>query len=321
MRKRSETAVAPQAVDTKTVDMFPPQPPKVAGVPRRPQDTTKPFPPRLSFKDGMHFVKCPVASCTLDQSWDTLDYKVAIDEFGDERATFHCFRCGGDLDPDCQISEWERARRVEDKATAYAKEEREAIAEETEGRGGDAAQEAFEASTVGKLANSATVLPLTRCITCGKELTVTNAGLFWPCGHTPGFDQAPAEKTPEQRAAIGTEINQKFNIKQEFKVEPQHGTTLDQMFASAKKTIVAEPKEVQTISVTCPEMVFTPRQYCTFRIGPYTATRTVPDGTPVGLVAHALLMELREVQAEEFKVVLKQYKAMVDEMVALYGGR
>jgi len=275
----------------------------------------------------------------LDQSWDTLDYKVAIDEFGDERATFHCFRCGGNLDPDCQISEWERARRVEDKATTYAKEEREAISEETEGRGDNDAQKAFEASIVGKLANSATVLPLTRCITCGKELTVTNAGLFWPCGHTPGFDTVSTD-SPEYAKAMEEEATElhvaqntpttrftepdrvvKFNIKQEFKEEKPIGTTLDQMFASGKKTIVMGPKEVQTISVTCPEMVFTPRQYCTFRIGPYTATRTVPDGTPVGLVAHALLMELREVQAEEFKVVLKQYKAMVDEMVALYGGR
>lgn len=320
MRKRSDTGSVQQQSASKAEDMFPPQSVKAEARPRKPMDATKsPLPSRVSFQDGMYFIQCPIDSCRLIQSWDTLDYNLVIDDFGDERATFHCFRCQKNLDPDCQISEWEKNKRGGDEKELLKKAE-ELIAAQK------AYNDAERAAIVEEepIAKKETLIQPQKCITCGKELTKTNVGIFWPCGHTPGFDKvetdsleyakAMEEDATELRVAQNTPPT-RFTNRVNDNGEPAVRSTVKK----SQSRIEATANESRTVSVTCPEMVFTPRQYCTFRIGPYTATQNVPEGGSVAEITRDLLAELRLIQAEEFKVVLKQYKVMVDEMVALYG--
>jgi hypothetical protein len=264
------------------------------------------FPARVDMQDGMVFVQCP-PPCGLRQSWDTLTAN------GPDKEVLRCMRCDANVDPDGVIEAW-HAQRGSSKApkTVASTAPPEVAPEKVHDTAPKAQGEVAQGPRV--------IVPpadkhagLQKCPECGVALTKTNTGTFWPCGH----DASPLELGVA--AAFG---KQGANTGRVIPGDELRGTRSAEAAAPSKVTGVdlADGPDEFHVVVVCSELVFTPRQYCTFRVGPFTASAQVRKGDDAEAVVRGLTHRLNKIRGEEFEKCLVQYKAMLDEMTALYGG-
>ena len=136
-----------------------------------------------------------------------------------------------------------------------------------------------------------------KCATCGTALTVTSAGKFWPCGHSPRAMEAAAKAdasvatgnsffdTPTRDAERAAAIYPDKVVQNN--VEPPVRTT-------------RSPKQGQ-LTFTVGKMVFTPIPYNTFEVGPFSMT-VGEDDTPESVMA-----ALKVISDRAHEEALKQY--------------
>lgn len=295
MRKRSDAGAVLSPAADRTIDMFPKQEAKPALITKT--DDME-LPERVSIDRGIPYIQCQ--GCSLIQSFGTAAGKEKIDDFGDKQIKFECISCFIDIDPDRTIDQWCHDTRYKPITKADIPQKVEA-------------SKPVSPVFVPEPAKAKKPEPLGHCDTCGKEITKTNIGFFYACGHDPRpkEEQIPARVEP---------------VKQEPKVEkpviPQI-PKLAPMVTESQRSGVTITKLEGTVTVTLGKMTFTPKSYNTFEVGPFSASISLGafDGDQVADAIEALIGRLYDLQEEEFRRVAKRFKSMLAELHELYEGK
>lgn len=69
-----------------------------------------------------------------------------------------------------------------------------------------------------------------------------------------------------------------------------------------------QPTTPETVSVTWGEELFTPVQFCSFRVGPFSASSALRDGETREQAADRLMRELEKVAAKERETKARVFK-------------
>jgi hypothetical protein len=221
------------------------------------------LPPGCDVQDNVFFVKCP--DCGMHGG--SLMHK------RNETGRLCCFRCGKPFD-ERLTPEFVDAAREHWRATH---------------RNG---AQASPSKAAPKVEPESKVVPpnpertgkvgIEVCEKCGDRVTVTALGKFYPCGHTPGPSKIDANPEPPRATP---------------KREP----------APAQSTHVhVHPDHVpgllgERVTVVYGRELFSPKQFNTFEIGPFTYEVTVRTGETLESAMARGYEELRKFAAIEFK--------------------
>lgn len=128
-----------------------------------------------------------------------------------------------------------------------------------------------------------------KCETCGADLTQTTLGIFYPCGHD-RRTEAQREQMVEQHApqATVTPIRRVAKPKQEEAPAPNHPS-----FSATPMATAGNHNVGQEITVVWGEETYTPTQFHSFRVGPFTAIGHVAPGETYGAAMARVMSDLR----------------------------
>lgn len=269
MRKRSEVK-APAAAPVQDVSPVTPQP----------VETSPGLPPRVTVNGQLWFITCPNPTCKLQQTKES-----AVDGG-------RCVRCQAVLDPDAKILEWEQRTGAPGVVPLPNAAPGKAQGSPLEAAPKATPIEPPPASSERKAGGQ-------KCAVCGKALTETALGPFYPCGHD--FDAkkqaeapqpvqpTPVPPPPTHSVAIPP-IAPSSPIPPIPSILPPERDTRPET-PTAKREAQARETVGDRLTMTFGEELFTPVPFNSFRVGPFTLETTLQPGE-TAQQAHARLVEL-----------------------------
>lgn len=170
------------------------------------------------------------------------------------------------------------------------------------------------AKSAPKIADAKPSVEAPKCETCGKPLTVTSIGLFYPCGHTKPKDEEPkaasADDFVEKTTAPVTHMFEKAVRPKEPAGPPPKpfAPVRETVDGSVYRDLPGGPK-ARKLRVVWGEELYAPIQYNNFKVGPFEMEVEVPDGADPEAVYKEAMAFLRKCADASFEERLASFLA------------
>lgn len=102
---------------------------------------------------------------------------------------------------------------------------------------------------------------------------------------------------------------------------PKNREVIERAVAAISKPapVVNVASAPETVTVTWGEELFTPVQFCSFRVGPYSAATTLRPGESREQAADRLMRELERIAAKERDIKIRVYREGLEKVIPRKG--